>query len=301
MVDSLDDTSFLARSRQRQPWLNQWMILVCSLLVETPPPSIAPSLLPASIAAVVAVVVFWLGYWLNRRAARQERQRQVIADWLRTLSGWVDKFGHPNSTPDYNYHALTNRGVVELSLKRRNRYLAWWMHEMAVAVILRRLDATSSWQSRSTCNIDIEAIITATTEPLLAWHHGKLKSTDFHIPYQLRHESRKTNEEVHALAKRLNLGEFVTPTRMNLKRSWQFQRLLLDPKTGTPVLDVLQQFIGRRYGLIAYLNSRLRILGFIPRMSYQKILLARAQRKLAHSERRLHEAEAALEDLKSMP
>lgn len=69
--------------------------------MEASPPSIAPtisstpSLLPASIAAVVAVVVFWLGYGLNRRAARQDRQRQVVADWLGNLSTWLDASATP--------------------------------------------------------------------------------------------------------------------------------------------------------------------------------------------------------------
>lgn len=208
-------------------------------------------------------------------------------------------FGDPNSKPDYNYYDLTRRGTIELSLKRKNRYLAWWMHEMAVAIILRRQDAALNWRSGSTCETDLESLLTATTEHLLAWHHGKLKSVDFHIPYRLQFVARKTDVDVHTLAQQNNLEAFVTPTRMNFKKSWQFQRLLLDPKTGSPVLNVLQHFIGRRHASVAYLFSKFRVLGYKLGRASVRISLAQTNLKLNRSERRLRKAEAVVADLKS--
>ncbi|MFE4229435.1 hypothetical protein ACFRJ8_16305 [Arthrobacter sp. NPDC056886] len=211
--------------------------------------------MPAAIAAVVSVLVFCLGQLLTRNAARKERHRQAMEDWLRTLSKWVDDFGTPPLLPRYAYYELTSRQVLELSLARKNRYLAWWMHEMAVAIMLRRKAASHSWESSATCRTDVDRILTDTGEYLLAWHHGKLKSSDFHISYQLHSQARRAKVDTHAFAESRKLGDFVNPVRMNARRSWALQKLVLDPETGGQIFDTLRQFIGKRYAVAALMHA----------------------------------------------
>lgn len=91
-----------------------------------------------AVAAALSVIISWLGYRLNAASAQRERQRKAIEDWCRTLSKWVDDHGPSLRTPDDNYNLLTSREIIELSLPRRHRFLAWWMYEMAVAVMDRR-------------------------------------------------------------------------------------------------------------------------------------------------------------------
>lgn len=284
------------------PWLNLWMILVSILTMETPPPSVTvntsgtPTLLPAAIAAIVAVVVFWLGYTLNRKAVQRERQRQAIEDWLRTLSKWIDEFGLPDTAPNYHYHALTNRAVIELSLKRKNRYLAWWMHEFALAIILRRQAAGKSWASRSTCRSDIEIIYARNAEHLLAWQHGKLKSSDFHMPYKLCAQARKLGLDVTTYARAVHLLDYVSPVRMDLRRSWGYLRLLAHPEFGTPVLDSLQHFTGRKYILVLlpYLFLLLAINLVRQVRAFSEVIVRRVQ--LKYTERRLRRAKARMSE-----
>lgn len=139
-----------------------------------------PSLLSVAVAAGVSLIFFWLGY----------RQRKAIEDWFRALSKWVDDPGEPLRAPEYNYNLLTSREIIELSLPRRHRFLAWWMHEMAVAVMDRRLAASKSLESREKCGSDLNQLLRETGGRLLEWHHRKLKSSDFHVPYQLRAAAR---------------------------------------------------------------------------------------------------------------
>ncbi|UKA55169.1 hypothetical protein LFT45_04330 [Arthrobacter sp. FW305-BF8] len=234
--------------------------------------------LSAAIAAVVSVFIFWLGQVLTRNAARKERQRQVIEDWFRTLSKWVDAFGSPSTEPDYNYHELTNRQVLELSLTRKNRYLAWWMHEMAVAVITRRMQVAKNPASGPGTRAALDAMLTDTGEHLLAWHHGELKSTDFHIPYQLHIQARNAETDVRGYAEKLRLSPFVEPVRMNFRRSWQLQRLLLRPDTGTPILKEINHFISARYAVVGLLVA-------VPERLLNELRIRVLQQKLARLQR----------------
>lgn len=106
----------------------------------------------------------------------------MIEDWLRKLTEWVDAYASPSSKPQYTYNSLTNREVIELSLQRKERYLARWMHEMAVAIILRRKDGSKSFESRERSVSDLHDLLRETGEHLLRWHHKELKSSDFHYP-----------------------------------------------------------------------------------------------------------------------
>jgi hypothetical protein len=244
----------------------------------------------AAIAAVVSVLVFWLGNRSTRKAAQKERQRQVIEDWFRALSKWVDDYRRPQSSPDYAYHALTSRQIIELSLTRKNRYLAWWMHEMAVAIMLRRKAASRSWTSASSCSSDLDKILGQTGESLLAWHHGELKSSDFNIPYKLHLGARREKVDILEYAEELRLSAFVTPVRMNARRSWVLQKLLFTPQSGGPVVDALQQFLGRRYTLTAlayaFFSIRALQLKSLPKLAYLRLMLKITQKKLSRLERR---------------
>ncbi|WP_140416665.1 hypothetical protein, partial [Arthrobacter globiformis] len=223
------------------------MILTLATPSEQALPSAIGFPLPAAIAAIVSVIIFWLGQVLTRNAARKERQRQVIEDWFRTLSKWVDDFRSPSSEPSYRYHELTSRQILELSLTRKNRFLAWWMHEMAVAIMAQRMHATKNPDATPSSREALDLMLTNTGEYLLAWHHGELKSVDFHIPYQLHAQARVAEKDVREYSEGLQLTPFVEPVRMNLKRSWQLQKLLLRPDTGSPIVNEMRHFISARY------------------------------------------------------
>lgn len=286
-------------SRPLRSWLNQVVIIVSVVPPEPAAAAGADFPIPATVAAVVSVAVFWTGQIITRSNARQERQRQVIESWFRSLSKWVDEFGSKESNPDYSPHAITSRQIIELSLTRKNRFLAWWMHEMALAVVARRKESSKSWQAGRNSLHDLEDLLTDAGEPLLAWHHGKLKSSDFHIPYKLRAEARVQGKDVDEFAKELGLQAFVSPTRMTFRRSWQYRQLIMSPDTGGPILERLEYFTGRRHVTIAYVLLRMHLLLTWHRlpMKRAKPALARArvrriERRLARSNQRLLKAEA---------
>ncbi|MCC9204971.1 hypothetical protein [Arthrobacter sp. zg-Y769] len=250
----------------------------------------APNYSAIAISAVVSIAVFWTGYALNRAASRRERQRKVIEDWLRELGSWTDKFADPSSKPDYNYNTLTSRHVIELSLQRKHRYLAWWMHEMAVAIINRRKASSKSIELRQTCADDLNGLLNETGEYLLKWHHKELKSSDFHFPYQLRAKARSMGIQADEYAHSINLDPYLAPVRMDAARKWTFLKLLLDPTQGKKTLAALEGFIGKHYvGIALIVTIFLRLL--------YGIRLLRAQMNLHRSNRRLNRLKRKLEDL----
>lgn len=210
-----------------------------------------PDYTSIAISAVVSVIIFWAGYALNSAAARRERQRKVIEDWLRKLTEWVDNYASPTSQPEYKYNSLTNREIIELSLRRKERYLAWWMHEMAVAIILRRQNANTSFELRESSKSDLHELLRETGEHLLRWHHKELKSSDFHYPYQLRIEARRKDKDPHEYARSLGLDAYQQPARMNVVRRWRFLKLLAEPASGTAAFDTLGPFLKKRHAVIA--------------------------------------------------
>lgn len=201
----------------------------------------------ALVSALVAILLYWVSQRSTARAARKELQRAAIADWLKALSTWVDRYGYPDAKPDYGYHQLTSRPVVELSLARRDRYLAWWMHEMGVAVIRRRLQARTEWKKSDSTYKDLNVLLRDTGQALVDWHHRKLRSSDFLIPYKLRANAHHANVEVWSYAEKLGLTDFVQPQRMGFKRRVRFFLLLTRPETGIPVMDALDRFAGFWY------------------------------------------------------
>lgn len=260
----------------------------------------SPDYTSIAISAAVSVVIFWAGYTLNSAAARRERQRKVIEDWLRKLTEWVDAYASPSSKPQYTYNSLTNREVIELSLQRKERYLAWWMHEMAVAIILRRKDGSKSFESRERSVSDLHDLLRETGEHLLRWHHKELKSSDFHYPYQLRAEARRKDEDPHEYARSLGLDAYLKPVRMNVVRRLRFFKLLAEPASGTAVFDTLGPFLKKRYAVIALLLvipkagiNGVRLGKALATMSVLKWRLARTEKRLAEVSRREETKEPA--------
>nr|WP_015061954.1 hypothetical protein [Arthrobacter sp. J3.40]AFK89331.1 hypothetical protein [Arthrobacter sp. J3.40] len=256
-----------------------------------------PDYTSIAISAAVSVFIFWAGYSLNSAAARRERQRKVIEDWLRKLTEWVDAYASPSSKPQYTYNSLTNREVIELSLQRKERYLAWWMHEMAVAIILRRKNGSKNFEAREGTSTDLHELLRETGEHLLKWHHKELRSSDFHYPYQLRAEARRKDEDPYEYSRSLGLDAYLKPARMNIVRRWRFFKLLAEPASGTAVFDTLGPFLKRRYVVIALLLvipkagiNRVRLGKAVATMSVLKWRLARTERRLAEVSRRLEDA-----------
>jgi len=198
----------------------------------------------ALIAAVVSILIFWGSHRLATQAAARERRRKAIEDWYRSLSEWVDKYALPESNPDYRYNSLTSRVVLELSLTRKDRYLAWWMHEMAVALIMRRQKASHSEASAKNCSAELHEILLDTGEALTAWHHGELKGSDFHIPYALRNHARMQEQTVSDFAEEYKLIDFIKPSRKTWSRRWKIWVRMTDPEDGTKVLKALGRFTG---------------------------------------------------------
>jgi hypothetical protein len=135
----------------------------------------------------------------------------------------------------------------------------------------RRMAASKNLQSRERCRSDLNQLLRETGGRLLDWHHGKLKSSDFHFPYQLLAEARKANIEVREYAEARKLGAYVVPVRMTFRRQWAFQRLLLDPETGMPILDSLKPFIGRKYSLAALLYAAASVSGLAVFLLYSQL------------------------------
>ena len=198
----------------------------------------------ALIAAVVSILIFWGSHRLATQAAARERRRKAIEDWYRALSAWVDEYALPESEPDYRYNSLTSRVVLELSLTRKDRYLAWWMHEMAVSLIMRRQAASQSEKSAKNCSAELHEILLDTGEALTAWHHGKLKGSDFHIPYALRNHARMQKRTVIQFAEEYKLTEFIKPIRRTWSRRWRIWVRMTDPKEGTKIMEALGRFTG---------------------------------------------------------
>lgn len=249
-----------------------------------------PDYTSIAISAVISVIIFWAGYALNSAAARRERQRKVIEDWLRTLAEWVDNYARPTSHPDYKYNSLTNREVIELSLRRKERYLAWWMHEMAVAIILRRRSASKSLELSEGSARDLNDLLRETGEYLLRWHHKELKSSDFHYPYQLRAVARSNDKEPHEYAHSRGLDAYLKPTRMNAVRRLRFLKLLAAPVSGAAVFETLGPFLKKRHAFIA-------LVVVIPKLGVELGALGTRlfflKKRLAQAEQRLEIAEAA--------
>jgi hypothetical protein len=270
--------------RDRAAWFNQG-VFTLGLPMQEAAASSSSLTVSGVTAAIVSVVIFWLGQRFTRQAAQKERQRKVIEDWFRALTKWVDEYSSTSATPEYQYHALTSRQIIELSLPRKHRYLAWWMHEMAVAVLHRRKAASKDWASAGSCRRDLNALVRETGDHLLAWHHGELRSSDFHIPYKLRSEARKAKIGVTDYAATLSLGDFVSPVRMSWRRSLAFQRLLLDPEKGILIAGSLQFFLAKPYRRVASGHYQLQIQLLRLQRAWKAFQLGRLTRKAKKLER----------------
>lgn len=247
----------------------------------------------ALIAALVSILVFWGSHRLATRAARRERRRKAIEDWLRSLSDWVDQYAELSNTPDYSYNNLTSREIIELSLARKDRFLAWWMHEMAVAIMLRRRKATESWSAQRYCVRDLNNLLRETGTALISWHHGALKSSDFNIPYKLRVNARNEKIDVGQYAKNLKLDDFVVPAKMTLKRRRRVWSLIANPETGASLLNALESFIARNYVYVGLLAAIARVPLIKGKIVVQRFKIRSSTQRLRWMEQQLEELESS--------
>ena len=181
------------------------------------------------------------------------------------------------------YQQLTNRHVLELRFKRKDRYVAWWMHEMALAILKPPTDSSTNKSRRR------DFVLLEVGEYLLKWHHNKLRSRDFHIPYALMKEARKGQREVSDVATELGLAGYESPVRLTIEREQQVARLLRSPETGAPVLEALRGFIRRRNLIQGYGFAVASAALWRTKAQLSTIRLAFIQRKLDKVERRLAE------------
>lgn len=253
--------------------------------------------LTAGIAAVTALVVLAIERWMDRAATNRELRRRALEEWLSSLAAWVD--GHRDDAHDQaakslmqDYQQLTNRQILELRFKRRDRYVAWWMHEMVLALL-----DTDSPQTRGAHR---EQVLRNTGEALLKWHHGTLKRRDFEIPYALRLEARKQDRSPPEMAADLQLSQYVNPQRMTRRREWHIAKLMSDPETGRPLTEQLRSFVGQknaRRGLslvvlrLTWTRLRLRLLELRHRQAKRRLTKLQEKRKRVNE----HRTEAAEE------
>lgn len=214
--------------------------------------------LAAVIATVTAIIVLAIERRMDRVATNRELRRKALEEWLSLLTAWVDK--HRNDEHNeaaksllQDYQQLTNRQVLELSFRRRDRYVAWWMHEMTLA-LLEKQPPEARTPHR-------DQVLQDTGENLLRWYHGELKSRDFEIPYAIRKEARGEGQPPQEIAARLGLSLYVEPQRMTRRREWHIAKLVSDPGTGKPLLADMGIFIGKKNAmdgfLLAILKARL--------------------------------------------
>jgi hypothetical protein len=170
-------------------------------------------------------------------------------------------YGLPQSKPDYQYNGLTSLVILELNFSRKERYLAWWMHEMAVTLMTRRQKASESLMLAEGCRTDLGIILRDIGLALTAWHHGKLKSKDFHIPYSLRNHARITKQSLEKVALSCGLTAFTEPNRRRWKRKRIIWSHMKDPNKGIQMIDTLGRFTGFDAVLfgVAFAFARIRL------------------------------------------
>lgn len=249
----------------------------------------------AAIAAVTALVVLAIERWMDRASTQRELRRRALEEWLSALAAWVD--GHRNDTHDQaakslmqEYQQLTNRQILELRLKRRDRYVAWWMHEMALA-----LNDKNHQQTREEHR---DQVLQDAGEALLRWHHGELKRRDFEIPYALRLEARKRDRSLPDVAADLHLSDYVEPQRMTRRHEWHIAKLMGNPKTGTPLMTQLRAFVGQKNALgglslvaLGLMWTKLRLRFLELGLSRKGLRLRLLNLRLSYKERRLAKLE----------
>lgn len=213
----------------------------------------------ALITAAVTLIALFIERITSRKASSRELRREGLEEWLAALARWVDD--HRNATDkeaaasvSKMSQQLTNRHVNELRFMRRDRFVAWWMHEMVTALV------SDQTQPQTRGHRDI--VLRDTGEALVAWHHKKLKSIDFFIPYGLRAASRNLNKPVDVIAEELQLPEHIQPVRMTQKRQWRLAQLLSEPHTGRPIKLTLGPFVGLRSYVLGVSITQFKLMGF---------------------------------------
>lgn len=88
--------------------------------------------------------------------------------------------------------------------------------------------------------------------------------------------------DVKEYAASLHLAPFLDPVRMNFRRSWQLQKLMLRPETGTPILEEINFFVGVRYATVGLLVA-------VPEAALIRLRIFILQRRLTRLEGRAAE------------
>lgn len=240
----------------------------------------------AAISALVALLILLIERIASAAANRKDLRRQALEDWLSTLAVWVDDHRQKPAEPTQRkgldkYHQLTNRHVLELRFKRKDKYVAWWMHEMALIILDPQLDASES-HARLPDNV-----LRDVGESLLKWHHRELKSRDFQVPYDLMKHARRSHKAVSDIATELGLSGYESPVRLTARREQQIAKLIRSPKTGGPLLDVLGSFVGRRHLIQAFGFAAANILNTQAKIQLHEVQRAFTRRRMDHLSRRL--------------
>lgn len=248
------------------------------------------------IAAITAVVVLAIERWIHHRATIRELRRRALEEWLGTLLEWVDE--HRRVEPKeaakaliHDYQRLSNRQLLELRFKRRDRYVAWWMHMMLLSLV------DKGFHEDASAHFDV--VTQEIGEVLLRWHHGELRSSDFAIPYALRNEASKSVRDVGEVATELNLTNFVDPKRTNWRGRLTILNLIADPESGKRLLPVVGPYVGWAALMQSFLltlprGARLG-LGYTKqrvRLSWSEFRLARSEIRLTKMQRRLNKLKA---------
>lgn len=196
------------------------------------PNEMEPEIISAFIGAFVVIVALFLTQLFVMLAGRKERRRATLQSWQERLTEWVEEHGHPQGTPPHTHGKLASRQATEMSLRRKDRYVAWWMFEMASEIVTIRSYAGRSLADKESTVHRIGHLVYVAGDSLIAWHHGKLRTEDFDISQKLFQESRVRNIDPYSLALVLGLGSFVEPRRLSPVVKYHLSEIVLRDKTG---------------------------------------------------------------------
>lgn len=181
---------------------------------------------PSLVAIALAIAGLVANEWLKRRNERVERQRRALSEWLEKLHTWSSNASNESSMAlggIDNY--LTNRHAIELSLRRQDRYLAWWMSEMALGMQRAKCKTTLILPSKEGIVEEASHILDEIGESISAWHYRELKTSDFYVPYTIRRRARMADVDVDGYATTLGLQGFVVPGRFTKSKQDELARI----------------------------------------------------------------------------
>lgn len=246
--------------------------------------------------ALVAFVVLVIERLMARRDRREELRRRGLESALSSLGRWVDE--HRDKTREEaslsllrNYQSLTNRQILELGFRRRERYVAWWIHEMVMSIYEGPEDPDAEWGR--------DKVLRATGESLLEWHHGKLSAGDFKIPYALRASARDQGISPEALSETLGISSFLEPKRPSVRKEIEIIRALSRPDVGLDILKSLKRFVSLRRVAVGASLAVFKLFGYLVVYFANKVKLKRNEMKLKKNRERIRDIAIKFEDIDS--